>query len=229
MKYQKLASLAMGLVFLMTAIPVYAEYKPRRRKAASGYSRSGGSRGCSNQLPLTLLAPKTFVGKTASKRPNLVWYMSNSQNIRFRLFEFDVANKKVKQIGKQQEIETKVGINKLKLPADYPELTIGKTYLWQLSIDCRTGTIIKRAEFEVVNLPSNQKFTTIPENVNYYAKNGLWYEALEEALKTSENGKLGKLGSELVRELAESETLMGNTTNIKKRIEHLQKISQDNQ
>jgi len=159
----------------------------------------------------------------------LAWYMSSSQNVRFRLFEFDSANT-VKQIGKVQEIPTTVGINKLKLPLDYPELTVGKTYLWQIAIDCENDTIIRRAEFTVTNLPSLAKnqFTSIPEGVNYYTENELWYEALEEALEATSNGKLGQTGATLVKELAQAEMLTGSDVdikNIQQRIEYLQKIA----
>ncbi|MFN6482464.1 MULTISPECIES: DUF928 domain-containing protein [unclassified Nostoc] len=216
----------------MTAIPAFAQFKPRDRKPASGNSRAGGSRGCAtNGIPLTQLAPQTFVGKTASTRPMLAWYMSSSQNARFRLFEFDSANT-VKQIGQVKEIPTIVGINKLKLPLDYPELTVGKTYLWQIAIDCENDTIIRRAEFTVTNSQSlaKNKFTSIPESVNYYAENELWYEALEKALEGSSNGKLGQTGATLVKELAQSEILTGNNVdkkNIQQRIEYLQKIANE--
>lgn len=226
----RLTSLVVGVIFLITAIPAFAEFKPRDRKPASGNSRAGGSRGCSTSgIPLTQLAPQTFIGKTASTRPMLAWYMSNSQNVRFRLFEFDSANT-VKQIGKVKEIPTIVGINKLKLPLDYPEVTVGKTYLWQIVIDCENDTIIRRAEFTVINPQSltKNRFTSIPESVNYYAENELWYEALEEALKTIDNGKLGQTGATLVKELTQSEMLTGSDVdmkNIQQRIENLQKIA----
>ncbi|MHC5728489.1 MAG: DUF928 domain-containing protein, partial [Nostoc sp.] len=99
---RRLTSLVVGVVFLISAAPADAEFKPRDRKPASGYSRAGGSRGCSSRgIPLTQLAPQTFIGKTASTRPMLAWYMSSSQTVRFRLFEFDSATT-VKQIGKVQ-------------------------------------------------------------------------------------------------------------------------------
>ncbi|MBV6627719.1 MAG: DUF928 domain-containing protein [Rivularia sp. (in: Bacteria)] len=227
---RRLTSLVVGIFFLFTAAPVYAKYKPKNRKPASGYSRGGGSRGCGdNGIPLTLLAPNTFVGKTASKRPMLAWYMSNSQNVRFRLFEFE-SDTTVKQVGESQEIPTTAGINKFKLPNDYPELTAGKTYLWQIAINCEGDSMVNRAEFTVVNPESlaKNKFSTIPESVNYYAENELWYEALEKALKLESKGKLSKTGSTLVQELTESEILTGSEAEIeiiKQRINHLEKIS----
>lgn len=229
---RRLTSLVVGIFFLVTVVPAYAKYKPKNRKPASGYSRGGGSRGCpGSKIPLTLLAPKTFIGKTASKRPMLAWYMSNSQNVRFRLFEFESATN-LKQIGESKVIPSVAGINKLKLPSEYPKLSLGKTYLWQIAINCEGDSIVNRAEFTVVNSESvaKKKFTTIPESVNYYAEKELWYEALEEALKVESNSKLGQTGSTLVQELAESEILAGSETSngiIKQRIENLQKISRD--
>lgn len=223
----RLTSLFIGMVFVMTAVPAFAEFKPRDRKPASGYSRAGGSRGCPNSggIPLTQLAPETFIGKTTSTRPMLAWYMSSSQNVRFRLAELDSA-RNLKEIGEVQEIPTTIGINKLKLPLNYPELTVGKTYLWQIATDCGSDTILTSAEFIVINpesLPKNQ-FTSISESVNYYAENDLWYEALEEALKGAVNGKLGEAGGTLVKELAQSEMPIGSEV---QRIEYLQKIASD--
>lgn len=229
----KLTSLLVGVVFLITADPAFAKFKPRDRKPASGYSSAGGSRGCSSSgIPLTQLAPQTFISKTASTRPMLAWYMSSSQTVKFQLFEFD-SDKSVKQIGKAQEIPTIVGINQLKLPLDYPELTVGKTYLWQVAIRCENTLIVNRAEFTVINPQSlaKKQFTSIPGNINYYAENELWYEALEKALEATDNGKLTQLGATLVKELAQSEILTGKDEIIKdiqRRVQYLQEIANGN-
>ncbi|WP_254625648.1 DUF928 domain-containing protein [Nostoc sp. TCL240-02] len=222
---RRLTSLVVGVTFIMTAFPAFAEFKPRDRKPASGHSRAGGSRGCASNgdIPLTQLAPQTYIGKTTSTRPMLAWYISTSQNVRFRLAEFDSDNNP-KQIGKFKEIPSIAGINKLELTRDYPELTVGKTYSWQISIDCENSPIVRRAEFTVINPQSlaNKEFTSIPESVSYYAENDLWYEAFKEALKATDNGKLGQTGATLVKELAESEILIGNDAeqkNTQQRIE----------
>lgn len=224
----------MGMLLLITAIPpVYAKYQPKERKQASGYSRGGGSRGgCKASIPLTLLAPNTFVGKTASLRPMLAWYSSDRGKVRFRLYEFESANR-VKQIGESKEIPSKAGINQLKLPDDYPELTVGKKYFWQIAHNCGSVKTVNRAEFTVVNPESitKQKFTTIPEAVTYYGENELWYEALEQALKTETDGKSNQTASVLIQELVESEMLIGSEIDIrriKQRIAHLKEISQVN-
>ncbi|MBD2199647.1 MULTISPECIES: DUF928 domain-containing protein [Calothrix] len=230
----RLTSLVVGWIFLMTALPAFAQFKPRDRKPASGYTSAGGSRGCSSSnsgIPLTQLAPQTFIGKTTATRPMLAWYMSSNQNVRFRLFELE-SKDNPKIIGTVKEIPATVGINKLKLPLDYPELTVGKIYLWQIAIDCDNDTIISHAEFTVVNPPefTKKQFTSIPESVNYYAERELWYEAMEEAIKANNHGNLGTIGASLVKDLAESEMLIGNEANkenIQQRIENLQKIASD--
>ena len=229
---RRLASLVMGTLLLIIAFPAYAKYEPKDRKQASGYSSGGGTRtGCkSDSIPLTLLAPNTFVGKTASLRPMFAWYSSNPAKVRFRLYEFQSA-KRVKRIGESTEIPSIAGINKLKLPNDYPELTVGKKYFWQIAHNnCGRVPIVNRAEFTVVNPPSiaKKKFTTIPEAVNYYGENELWYEALEEALKTETDGKSNKAASILIKELALAEMLTGSEDEIKiikRRVDDLEKIS----
>ncbi|AVH71094.1 DUF928 domain-containing protein [Nostoc sp. 'Lobaria pulmonaria (5183) cyanobiont'] len=229
---RRLTSLVVGVVFCLSAVPAYAQFKPRDRKPASGYSSAGGSRGCSTSgIPLTQLAPQTFIGKTASTRPMLAWYMSSSQRARFRLFEF-LSAKTVKQIGKVKEISTTVGINKLKLPIDYPELTVGKIYFWQIAIDCEARPIVSNVEFTVINPQSlaKNRFSSIPESINYYAENELWYEAFEEALKATSNGKLVETGASLLQELAQSEIPTGSEVDIKiikQRIEDIQRISSE--
>ncbi|MCC5632325.1 DUF928 domain-containing protein [Nostoc sphaeroides CHAB 2801] len=226
---RRLTSLVVGAVFLISALPGYAQFKPRDRKPASGYSRAGGSRGCSSSgIPMTQLAPVTFIGKTVSTRPMLAWYMSSSQTVRFRIFEF-VSATTVKQIGKVKEIPTTIGINKLKLPLDYPELAVGKTYFWQIAIDCEARPVVSNAEFTVINpqLLARNRFTSIPESINYYAENELWYEAFEEALKGSSNGKLDQTRATLIKELAQSEIPTGSKVDIKiiqQRIEDIQRI-----
>ncbi len=251
----KLTSLIVGIIFIIKLInvfPAFAEvkpqapkpanqnnkapssgivFKPRDRKPASENSRAGGSRGCAinNSIPITQLAPQAFIGKTASTRPMLVWYMSSSQMVEFRLFELE-SGATPKQIGEPKEISGTVGINKLKLPLDYPELTLGKTYLWQIAINCDNDVNVNRAEFIVINpqsLPKKQ-FTSLEGSVNYYIENELWYEALEEALKVGNNGKLSSIASKLIQNLAESEVSMKIETdieNVKNRTEYLQKIS----
>ncbi|BAZ18253.1 hypothetical protein NIES4071_101380 (plasmid) [Calothrix sp. NIES-4071] len=227
------ASVLTFCVFVTSLNPsALAGFSPRTRKQPSEISRGAGSRGCGeNGIPLTLLAPQTYIAKTASKRPTLVWYTSTPQPARFRLFEIE-SQKSRKQIGALQNIQTSAGINKFTIPVDFPELSVGKTYFWQVSIHCQNTDewLVKRAEFTVENLPSVSKNTlkNLPNRVNYFAENELWYEALDESLKNANPGKLGQIGSNLIQDLAQSELIEENDAervSIQQRIENLRLIA----
>lgn len=190
-----------------------AEKSPQRREPPSDYSRAGGSRGCPGEnIPLTVLAPNTFVGKTTSVRPTFTWFVSNAQPTEFRLFEVNANESTPKKIGKIRR-QSRAGINQLSLPENLPALTVGTKYIWQVSINCPDSPVIQRAEFEVVQ-KSSALDNSISKAVNHsqkasiYAEQNLWYEALEEALEPALQGKLGQVGSDLVQNLAQLDSFI---------------------
>lgn len=219
-----------------------AKKSTRRRKPPSDYSRAGGSRGCPGEvIPLTILAPNTFVGKTISLRPTFAWYVSKSLATEFRLFELR-QGKAPKRIASPIKLQSKSGINKLSLPQNQPPLTVGKSYIWQVSIDCTDSPFIQRAEFSVVNKSSSLDSKLSRANSNFrkayiYAEQDLWYEAIEEALKNIPQGKLGQVGSKIVENLAQSDSFIPKQTpadkqqilqqQIQQRKSYLEKISQE--
>ena len=216
-----------------------AEKSKKPRKPASGYSRAGGSRGCSGgAIPLTVLAPNTFVVTTTSVRPTFAWFVSQPQPTEFRLFELDASSTpKPKRIGEPIKLQSISGINQLSLPKNQPTLTVGKEYMWQVSIGCSYGPFIQRAEFRVVSKSSVldgqlSKVTNNSQKAYIYAEEDLWYEALSEALKVASSpGKLGKEGSDIVRKLAESDSLIpeklapGREQEIQQRRNYLEQIA----
>lgn len=186
-----------------------AEKSPQRREPPSDYSRAGGSRGCPGEvIPLTVLAPNTFVGKTTSVRPTFTWFVSNAQPTEFRLFEVDANTPTPKRIGNPIRVQSKSGINQLSLLEKQPALTVGTKYIWQVSIDCPDSPVIQRAEFKVVQ-KSSVLDDSLSQAVNHsqktsiYAEHNLWYEALEEAFKPALQGKLGQVGFDIVQKLAQ--------------------------
>ncbi|MCP6762159.1 MAG: DUF928 domain-containing protein [Fischerella sp. CENA71] len=221
-----LTAYILGLLLFLTPTAI-AGFAPRHRKPASDYSRTGGARGCPGEpIPLTLLAPKTYVGYTATSHPTFAGFISSSQQIEFRLFEFD-SNSLPKQLGNPVEKQVTAGIFKLALPENQPGLIIGKKYLWQVAIRCPDTALIARSEFIVVALPSTVKSKlldtmNVSQRVNIYAQADLWYEALAEALKLAEPGKLGQVGSTLIQNLSKSELLADKQ---KERIQYLQAIA----
>ncbi|GJD19213.1 hypothetical protein RIVM261_041690 [Rivularia sp. IAM M-261] len=218
-------------------LPAMPQYKPpATQKPPSDYTKSGGVRGCPEEkIPLTILSPTTYVGQTASRRPTFAWFLNSVHETEFRLFEFG-QDGKPQQLGETISLkEPKVikGINKYSLPENYPELAIGKTYLWQVSISCPNmpdAFLIQKAEFKVVEaaLPSSkQVITNTSQTVNFYAQQGLWYDALAEALKLSPQGKLGEIGSKLLQDLVTSEQKgrISNEQELQQRIENLKIIA----
>lgn len=195
----------------------------RRREPPSDYSRAGGSRGCPGEvIPLTILAPNTFVAQTTSVRPTFAWFVSKPQATEFRLFEFDAAKSTPKRVGTPIKLQSTSGINKLSLSQEREPLTVGKTYIWQVSIDCPDSPFIQRAEFSVIQKPSvlNSQLSRATNNSQkayIYAEQDLWYEAMEEAFKAAPEGKLGQVGSKIVQNLAQSDNLIPQQSTPEKR------------
>ncbi|BAY75601.1 hypothetical protein NIES25_20480 [Nostoc linckia NIES-25] len=228
-------SSVVGLLLFFTPL-ASANFRPSDRQPASDYTRSGGSRGCpnlDNKIPLTLLAPKTYIAYTGSTRPTFAGYVSSSQEIEFQIFEF-VSNKTVTALSDPIKQKTSAGIFQISLPENYPKLTVGKKYFWQVAISCPGDDLVERAEFMVVEIPStieNKLLTTdnILQKSNTYAAANLWYEALAEALNSASPGKLGQAGSNLVQEFAKYESARAkeNEQLVKKRIGNLQRIANE--
>lgn len=190
------------------------EKSTKRREAPSDYSRAGGSRGCPGEvIPLTVLAPNTFVGKTTSTRPTFTWFISKAQQTEFRLFELDANTSIPKRIGVPIKLQSTSGINQLSLPEKQPALIVGQKYIWQVSIDCPDSPLIQRAEFRVVQKPSAldgqlSRVVNSSQKAYIYAEQDLWYEALEEAVKVTPQRKLGQVGSDMVQKLAQSDNFI---------------------
>jgi hypothetical protein len=186
-----------------------ADYIPSPdQKPPSDYTRSGGTRtgGCPQ---LIALAPQQYVGQTASLRPTFAWFISKSQSVEFRLFEFD-ANSIPQQIGEPIDLPSSAGVTKLKLTESYPELTVGKKYLWQVTGDCSQADVMDRAEFTVVRMSDGltknlSQIGDASQRADLYGKAGLWYDAFAEALTLAPEGKLGNLGSTFLLDLAQWE------------------------
>lgn len=222
-------TLSLSLFLIPAAI---AGFAPKNRTPASDYTRSAGRRGCPGErIPLTLLAPQTYVAYTASSRPTFVGFVSSPQTVNFRIFEL-IPDQKPQQLGAAINQDVQPGIFQISLPKNTADLTVGKKYFWQLSIKCRGIDVRQAAEFVVIEMPSTvkSKLPNISDHLakaTIYAKADLWYEALAEALKTANNGKLGEFASTLIKNFAEYESPRPREQEIivKRRVENLQTIA----
>jgi len=169
-------------------------------------------------MPLTVLASHNYVGRTISPHPTFAWFVprdSASKPMQFTIYEWNLGGKP-KEVRKMS-LQSSAGIMKL-APFSDSELGLqpGKEYLWQVVIHCDpdnpSGDLVGEASIEVVEMPPavqselNRAVNSI-EKANTYAEAGLWYNALDEALKLAQASKLGEVGSTLLNELAQSEAL----------------------
>jgi len=167
-------------------------------------------------MPLTALASRNYIGRTISRHPTFAWFVpanSASKLMQFTIYEW-VPSGKPKEVRKMS-LQSSPGIMKL-APFSDSELGLqpGKEYLWQVVIHCDpdnpSGDLVSEATIEVVGMPTavqgelNRTVNSV-EKANIYAKAGLWYSALGEALKLAEPSKLGEVGSTLLNDLAKLE------------------------
>ena len=170
-------------------------------------------------MPLTVLASRNYIGRTISGHPTLAWFVprgSASKPVELMIYEWVPGGKP--KIIRKMSLQSSPGVMKLSpFSKNEPGLQPGKEYLWQVVIHCDpdnpSGDLVSEAIFEVVGMPTNilqsklNKAINGVEKANIYAKAGLWYDALDEALKLAEASKLGELGSILLNDLAKFEAL----------------------
>lgn len=236
-------TLSLGLIVTSAAVGSYA---PGNQKPVPKDRRSDGgtTRGCSGgDIPLTVLASGNYVGRTTSQHPTFAWFVprdSASKPMKFTIYEW-VPSGKPKEV-RNRSLQSSPGIMKLSpFSKNEPGLQAGKEYFLQVVIQCDpdnpSGDLVDEASLEVIGMPAAvqsklNKAVNSVEKANIYAEAGLWYNALDEALKLAQASKLGEVGSTLLNDLAEWEA--PKTTlelppkeqeAINKRIENLKQIA----
>lgn len=193
-----LSGCMLTLMFANTVIAAYTPPKnPSRPKGpvASGGTRTGA---CStaSQASLTVLAPISHVGKTVSKQPKFAWFVPDTKLYRmeFTVYEYN-SNGKPEEI-KSIKLPSKPGIMNYSIPKNQLNLSVGKRYRWQIALLCDPNNPSKdlsaEAEFEIASIPNNlasqiQQAQNSIQKARIYAKEGFWYDALAETLKSSQN------------------------------------------
>ena len=192
-----------------------AEYKkPRKTSSPNAETTTSAATrgGCldNSNTDLTAIAPYSHVGQTVATHPTFIWFVPDSESfpLEFHLDEY-VGDGQVKTIYRQT-LSSKPGIMSLSLPNDLPGLTVGQKYLWKVVMRCtRYNSVVVMAEMEIV-APTPEFKTTFNNTsgtsmlVDFYATNGLWYDALAMASKT--DFRQMELQNQLIQELAAIET-----------------------
>jgi len=233
-----LTSSVLGLSLLITPAALADYQPPDDPQPPSDYTGQAGSRdGCTGEgMSLTALVPLTHVGKTVSTRPTFAWFVPDNTRkpMKLRLHEYDSEGDPKLIVEINFKDLSSPGIMTFTLPEDRPELKVGDTYLWQVSITCESSTLIAEEDIKVVEKPSDWE-NTLSDRANlsdFYADEGLWYDALREAIKLAEESGQGEVGS-LLEELITSEEEEMNQKEFserdlkekKRRIEDLREIA----
>ncbi len=216
----KLVALCILSSALLASPAGLAVYQPGTQKPVPPDLISGGgtTRGCSGgDMPLTVLASRNYMGRTISKHPALAWFVpqdSVAKPIEVIIYEW-LPGGNYKEVSKTPLQSTPGVMNLSPFSQNEPGLQPGKEYSWQVVLHCdpdnRSADIVSRASFKVVRMPTTMLQTKLNKAINsvektkIYAKEGLWYDALGEALKLAKASKLGELGSTLLNNLAEYE------------------------
>jgi hypothetical protein len=236
--------LSLALVVTPAALASYVPPPDQKPPPSGTQSQSGTSRGCNTQeeMSLTLLAPQNHVGQTISRRPTFAWFLrgSSSFEVKFAIYEL-VPGGDLKEIH-TKSFQSSSGIMKLaSFSKDELGLEVGKDYFWRVIVYCEPGKpsigFDEWASIKVVEMPPAlpsqvDKAATSAEKANIYAKAGLWYDALGEALNLAQVSQLGELGSALIEDLARyeasktpSELTREEQEKIEQHIKQLQQIA----
>ena len=173
-----------------------SSYKPvkveQRRTLGSG-SRDR----CVSNLPsksLTLLVPQSkVVHQTSSSTPS--FYLS-SKVASTLPFKFTLVDPRVAEpLVEQTFAISQPGINKIELP-ETTKLEEGTVYLWYVAIPCHQdrgeyqevlGAAIERVPVTTKLKTQLQQAKSNSETAAVYARNGIWYEAIDRAIHDSGN------------------------------------------
>jgi hypothetical protein len=150
-------------------------------------NREGGSaRGgmCPNSPQrLTALLPSSSLGLTIAARPSFFAYLPPTGG---RPVELMLQNAQGEVLHLSSFQTNKVGLVRVDLPNNAPELTVGDTYRWYLSIICdpndssaslHVGGWVQRVALSD-NLRQQLVKTPVADRPYLYAKAGLWHETL---------------------------------------------------
>lgn len=179
---------------------IFAAPPPPKDIGEPGKRGEAGSRGCgqdinkpltSSQKRLTALVPvysnsELVFGTTIREHPSFLFYIPYSSD--FASGEFVLEDEAGDQTIYKTSLSGTPGIVNLRLPSKAAPLEIGKQYRWYLNIYCQKDKqiianvegYVKREQLKPA-LKTQLEKATPSQQVNLYAANGIWYEALSAA------------------------------------------------
>lgn len=200
----KVNSLGSGTAALANGSPQKVKgglrYIPPKLPARGGLQRSqgAGSRGTEGDVLVTLLtpSPQQAIGQTISGHPTFYWNVSFPPDPKkpqvkptFPVtLDFTLVRRGVPQPLVYQRIQVnQLGVVKLEMPKNLPQLELGTEYRWTVSIvkDPIRRSMNPTFQSFITRVPLtpelNQKLkatTSDRDRAAIYAEAGLWYDAL---------------------------------------------------
>lgn len=190
---------ATSIAVAIIALPSMAAYippvdasAPDRGSTSTNIVRGGGCTGAS-PTSLTALAPQHHIGQTASTQPTVVWFTPETDpyTMEFRILE-KLGNQQFSSIYSTEFDSTdhtnSLGIGHFDLSTTDITLTPGKSYRWQVVVVCNplfpSESLMTDADLEVTerSIGSIPASLSLDERVKAYASEGVWYEAMAEAV-----------------------------------------------
>lgn len=176
----------------------YTYTPPPNLKKIKSRAVGMGSRGCNRAdlagAGLRLFIPKDHVGLTISGHPTFFWYVFTNSAIKVRFTLVDP--EKIDPIIDVQKEVSKVGIEKLQLPPDMPELEQRKLYQWSVSLVCNEKKPSQNvsAYSWIERVPQS---TSLKEQLKLgyvskaaiYAREGIWFDTIAEAFNYDPNSQ----------------------------------------
>ena len=188
--------------------------RPRGPRSTTG--TRGGS--CLNDADavtaFTGLGPSSVAALTVSPRPQLAWYLPESEDefpVEFRLSAVD--GEGLPTLLYQTELAYTAGLVTYQLPEDAPALEIGKEYRWQVIVKCNpnrpshslvSDLPLQRVAPSTELVQALEGATTDAERAIAYGNAGIWFEALARVTQT-EADLQQRLLTGLLKDLATAE------------------------
>ncbi|MCL6753928.1 DUF928 domain-containing protein [Nostoc sp. CCCryo 231-06] len=179
---------------------IFAAPPPPKDISEPGKRGEAGSRGCgqdinklliSSQKRLTALVPvysnsELVFGEAIAEHPSFLFYVPYASG--FASGEFVLEDEAENQTIYKTSLTGAPGVVSLRLPSKAAPLEIGKRYRWYFNIYCKKDKqilanadgYVKREQLNSI-LKTQLEKATPSQQVNLYAANGIWYEALSAA------------------------------------------------
>lgn len=171
-------------------------FKPPKR-ADPPPSAGGSTRGSSclkGNKPLTSLLPPNKLGLTLAERPTFFWFVPESSVKTAKFLLLTDNNEKV-VYETTLTLPNKPGIISFTLPNTAPELAVGKSYHWYLTVVCNSldSSInpwvdgwVERTQAEA-RLSENLAKANPQKLPSLYAEAGIWHDALATSVQLRRN------------------------------------------